>query len=261
MTGQPPVFRILGVPVSATSPAWVDDRVRHLVVNRELGYICVFAVDSILQCLDHPDFLGIAEKADMVLPDGMPLVRLGRARGLAVERCYGPDLMARMCRDGVRNGFRHFFYGGTPDMLDQLRTRLEEEYPGIVIAGMMAPPFRELTAGEEQQVAEEINTASPDIVWVGLGTLKQERWMARMRSRLQPPLLIGVGAAFPFHAGVVPQAPRWMMACALEWLFRLWAEPRRLWRRYLLGNPRFVWLLARDGLGRAWGRARGASGF
>ncbi len=241
----PPRFRVLGTSISATCPAQVDALVFRWIRSGERRFICVFAVDSIIKAIDHPDLQAIAEQATLVLPDGMPLVCLGRRRGFSVERCYGPDLMLRVCRDGVSRGVRHFLYGGTPDMLVSLQQRFQRKFPGIQFVGSLAPPFRELTPAEDDETATVINQARPDIVWVGLSSLKQDRWMARMRPKLDAPLFIGVGAAFLFHAKRIRQAPRWMMRLGLEWLFRLCAEPRRLWRRYLIGNTRFVFYLLR----------------
>jgi len=142
-----------------------------------------------------------------------------------------------------QRGYTHYFYGGSTDVLAKLNDRLRQQFPRLRIAGMYAPPFRPLTDAEENEVVNKINVVHPDIVWCGLGTPKQDYWVYRFRPRLEAAALIAVGAAFNFHAGQVRQAPRWMMRCGLEWLFRLCMEPRRLWRRYLIGNPRFLWLL------------------
>jgi N-acetylglucosaminyldiphosphoundecaprenol N-acetyl-beta-D-mannosaminyltransferase len=183
----------------------------------------------------------IHDAAGLVTPDGMPLVWLGRLAGWRhVRRVYGPDLMLALCERSVTAGYRHFFYGATTSVLERLERRLVARYPGLHIVGRYAPPFRPLTGPEDDAVTRAINESSPDIVWVGLSTPKQERWMAEHVGRLDVPALIGVGAAFDFHAGVKRQAPRWMQRSGLEWVFRLGTEPRRLWRRYLRNNPRFV---------------------
>ena len=174
----------------------------------------------------------------------MPLVWISRLRGHSgVERVYGPDLMLACCEASVAKGYRHFFYGGAGGVPEQLSERLQKRFPGLQIAGQWSPPFRELTTLEEAEMVERINAAQPDIVWIGLSTPKQERWMARYVGRISAPVLIGVGAAFDMHAGVKKQPPRWMQRSGLEWLFRLGAEPRRLWRRYLINNPLFAWRL------------------
>jgi N-acetylglucosaminyldiphosphoundecaprenol N-acetyl-beta-D-mannosaminyltransferase len=184
-----------------------------------------------------------------VVPDGQPLVWALRALGHPqASRVYGPELMARACeRAATRTGARMFLYGGRDDdALRRLREALLERFPGLDIVGGYSPPFRPLTSDERSAVVREINASGADIVWVGTGQPKQELWMAEMRDDLAPPLLIGVGAAFDFHAGLVPQAPAGIQAAGLEWLYRLFQEPRRLWRRYARYNPRFVLGFARQ---------------
>jgi N-acetylglucosaminyldiphosphoundecaprenol N-acetyl-beta-D-mannosaminyltransferase len=179
---------------------------------------------------------------------------LGHARA---TRVYGPDLMALACARAARAGTSSFLYGGrTADALALLGERLRERYPGLAIAGGHSPPFRELSAVEEQAVIDEINASGAEIVWVGTGQPKQEKWMLRMRPHLSAPLLVGVGAAFDFHAGLVPQAPRWMQRSGLEWTYRLSREPRRLWPRYARYNPRFLAGFARQYLGHRRERRR-----
>ena len=184
----------------------------------------------------------------LVVPDGVPLVWALRALGHAeATRVYGPDLMARYCERSARTGTSIYLYGGRSDeALAQLTAALLERFPGLRIAGGWSPPFRELGDDERDEVAERINATGADVVWVGIGQPKQEKWMAEMRDRLQAPILAGVGAAFDFHAGLVAQAPDWMQRIGLEWVFRLAKEPRRLWRRYLRYNPRFVAAFARQ---------------
>jgi N-acetylglucosaminyldiphosphoundecaprenol N-acetyl-beta-D-mannosaminyltransferase len=181
----------------------------------------------------------------------MPLVWLARRQTThPVERVYGPDLMLELCRVSPPLGLRHFFLGGEPGTPERLAEVLQERFPGLVVAGTSSPPFRLLTAGEQAILIEEINTARPDIVWVSLGSPKQDIWMAANRSRIEAPALIGVGAAFGFHTGQIRQAPPWMRRNGLEWLFRLWQEPRRLWRRYLVSNTIFLFRLAEQAFGR-----------
>jgi N-acetylglucosaminyldiphosphoundecaprenol N-acetyl-beta-D-mannosaminyltransferase len=180
----------------------------------------------------------------------MPLVWLSRLQGFHhVERVYGPDLMLALCERLAAKGYRHFFYGGAEGVPEQLASVLQKRFPGLQVAGTFSPPFRSLTADEDDRIVQMINAAAPDIVWVGLSTPKQERWMAGHRERLTAPVLIGVGAAFDFLTGRKPQAPRWMQRAGLEWLFRLLTEPRRLWRRYLINNPLFVALVVLQALG------------
>jgi N-acetylglucosaminyldiphosphoundecaprenol N-acetyl-beta-D-mannosaminyltransferase len=160
-----------------------------------------------------------------------------------VERVYGPDLMLALCARSVEKGYRHFLYGGDEALVEALAERLRQRYPGIRIVGTFAPPFRPLTPDEDRDIVRVINDAQPDVVWVGLSTPKQERWMAEHHTRIAAPVMVGVGAAFDFGAGRKKQAPRWMQRNGLEWLFRLFQEPRRLWRRYVLNIPRFIALV------------------
>ena len=197
-----------------------------------------------------PQLKQIHNRAGLVTPDGMPLVWISRLFGCPdVDRVYGPDLMLALTGLSVQRGFKHFLYGGRAGVADQLSTRLQQQFPGVQIVGTYCPPFRTLTATEDAQVIELINQSGADIVWVGLSTPKQERWMAAHWGKLQAPALIGVGAAFDMHAGLLVQAPHWMQRSSLEWLFRLLVEPRRLWRRYLVNNPIFIGLMLLQLLG------------
>jgi N-acetylglucosaminyldiphosphoundecaprenol N-acetyl-beta-D-mannosaminyltransferase len=235
---------VLGVGVSAINMAGALALIDRWIATGANRYICVTGVHGVMESQKDPALCDIHNRAGLVTPDGMPLVWLSWLRGHRhVERVYGPDLLLACCRASVSKGYRHFFYGGSPGVPERLAARLQERFPGLTIAGTWSPPFRELTAAEEEATIERIAAANPDIVWVGLSTPKQERWMARYIERLPVPVLIGVGAAFDLHAGVKKQAPRWMQRIGLEWLFRLATEPRRLWRRYLINNPWFVWRL------------------
>ncbi|MFO7534549.1 MAG: WecB/TagA/CpsF family glycosyltransferase [Kiritimatiellia bacterium] len=242
----PPRYPVLATTISATSPDEAVRLVLSFVAERSPRYLSVCPADTILQCHDNPDLAAIVNGAALAVPDGMPVVWLGRLRGLPVKRVYGPDLMLALCDKGRASGVRHYFYGGTPELLETLSARLAARFPNLIIAGSWAPPFRPLTPDEEQAVTTRINVARPDIVWIGIGTPKQDYWIAHFRPVLDSPVLIPVGAAFNFHAGTVRQAPSVMQRMGLEWLFRLIMEPRRLWKRYLLGNPRFVFLVCRQ---------------
>jgi N-acetylglucosaminyldiphosphoundecaprenol N-acetyl-beta-D-mannosaminyltransferase len=171
----------------------------------------------------------------------MPLVWLAHHSGVTcADRVDGPDFMLRMCETGIEDGLRHFFYGGRPGVPERLANQLEARFPRLNIVGMYSPPFRRTGAIEEAKVIDSINNAAPDAVWIGLGTPKQDLWLAQHRPFLSAPLLAAVGAAFDFHAGLIRQAPQWMQQRGLEWMYRLSREPRRLWHRYLVYNPLFV---------------------
>ncbi len=233
---------ILGVGVSAVNMAQALDVIDGWIAERSPHYVCVSGVHGVTESLRSPELRAIHNAAGLVTPDGMPLVWLSRLRGERhVERVYGPDLLLACCERSVRSGYRHFFYGGAKGVPELLAERLTERFPGLRVAGCFSPPFRALDADEDASIAERIAATEADIVWVGLSTPKQERWMHRHVGRVGAPVLIGVGAAFDFHAGLKPQAPRWMQRSGTEWLFRLGCEPRRLGRRYLVNNPTFVW--------------------
>jgi N-acetylglucosaminyldiphosphoundecaprenol N-acetyl-beta-D-mannosaminyltransferase len=191
---------------------------------------------------EDPELREAVLKADFTVPDGQPLVWALNALGHGLsDRVYGPDLMERACARAARTGRRFYLYGGrNQGALVELARMLRLRFPDLQIVGGYAPPFRDLTPEEDAAALADIERCRPDVVWVGIGVPKQEKWMARMRDRLSAPVLIGVGAAFDFHAGLVPQAPAWMQRLGLEWAFRLAQEPKRLWRRYLRYNPRFV---------------------
>jgi N-acetylglucosaminyldiphosphoundecaprenol N-acetyl-beta-D-mannosaminyltransferase len=243
-SGPPARVNVLGVGVSAIT---IDDAlglIDEWIATGAKRYVCVTGVHGVMESQRDPGLRDIHNRAGLVTPDGMPLVWLSWLRGHRdVERVYGPDLMLACCDASVSRGYRHYFYGGAAGVPERLARRLRERFAGLTIAGTWSPPFGELSAAEEQAMIDRITTAHPDIVWVGLSTPKQERWMARYVGRLSAPVLIGVGAAFDMHAGLKSQAPRWMQRSGLEWLFRLATEPRRLWRRYLINNPWFVWRL------------------
>jgi len=190
------------------------------------------------------------ETAGLNVADGVPLVWIGRLRGARIGRVCGLDLMPALVDAGRSQGARHYLYGGAPGIPDVLAERLRERFPGLVIAGVESPPFRPLDPAERQATIERINAARPDFVWVGLGTPKQDLWLADYRDELDAAALLAVGAAFEIVSGTRRRAPRWMQRAGLEWLFRLILEPRRLWRRYAVANVRFVWLVAREEFGR-----------
>jgi N-acetylglucosaminyldiphosphoundecaprenol N-acetyl-beta-D-mannosaminyltransferase len=211
---------------------WITDGEQH--------YVCVTGVHGVMECQRDPELRGIHNRSGLTTPDGMPMVWAGRYAGARISRVYGPDLMLALCAVAAERGWRHYFYGGGDGTPERLADRLRERFPALRVVGTCSPPFRPLTEEEDAAIVQAINGASPDIVWVGLSTPKQERWMANHVGRVRAPVLIGVGAAFDIHAGTLAQAPRWMQRSGLEWLYRLIREPRRLWKRYLVNNPAFV---------------------
>jgi len=240
-----PRVNILGVRINAISlseavgemASWIDSRSRH--------YVNICTVHTVMECNQNPTLRNIVNNSGISTPDGMPLVWLCRYHGYSyVTRVYGPDLMLALCRHSISRGYKHFFYGGADGVAQELAIELEKRYPGLQVTGTHSPPFSEAGEMEDPEVIERINSTTPDVVWVGLGTPKQDYWVARHRPYLNASVLIAVGAAFDFHTGRVKQAPEWMMRTGLEWLFRFCMEPRRLWRRYLYNNPRFLGLIA-----------------
>lgn len=240
-TPELPREDVLGIPLALANYASTMDWMDAVIAGDHRVCLSAAAVHLVMVAQED-DETRRAVLATMTVPDGQPLVWALRALGHPqASRVYGPDLMANYCERSTRTGTRMFLYGGrTDEALAQLQERLLQRFPGLQIVGAYSPPFRSLTADEERDVVAQINASRADVVWVGTGQPKQEKWMAAMRDRLEAPILAGVGAAFDFHAGLVPQAPAWMQRIGLEWSYRLAREPRRLWRRYARYNPRFV---------------------
>jgi N-acetylglucosaminyldiphosphoundecaprenol N-acetyl-beta-D-mannosaminyltransferase len=244
----PPRAEVLGVPLAICDYEQALDWMQATIAADARGYLTAAAVNLVMSARAQPAVHDATLGATLAVPDGMPLVWALRLLGHpAATRVYGPDLMAAFCARAALDGTPMYLYGGrTPAALELLRERLRERFPGIAIVGGFSPPFRELTPAEERRAIEEIDGCGAQVVWVGTGQPKQELWMRRMRPHLRAALLVGVGAAFDFHAGLVPQAPPWMRRNGLEWAYRLRREPRRLWRRYASQNPRFVAAFARQ---------------
>lgn len=240
-------FRILGVQISAIDMDDACSLIEETILKRKKKYICVCPVSTIMECKRNEKVLMSVNSADLATPDGMPTVWIGKIQGHKnIKRVYGPELMQKICGIFGKNGYRNYLYGSSPDVLGKLREKLNKKYPGLIISGIFSPPFRQLSKDEDDKVIEDINSSNSDIVWVGLGSPKQDLWMYEHRGRINAPVLIGVGAAFDFIAGTKPQAPRWMRDSGFEWLFRLITEPKRLWRRYLINNLLFIWYVAVD---------------
>lgn len=232
---------VLGIGISAINLDLAREAVLRALERKVRGYVCVSGVHGVMEAQRDERLRGILNGAFLNTPDGMPMVWVGQLQGFShMDRVYGPDLMYLICGLAPDKGYTHFLYGGAEGVAQELRQRLEEKFPGLKIVGTYTPPFRPLNAEEEAEFVRTVNSLKPDILWVGLSTPKQEKFMAQYVEKLEVTLMFGVGAAFDFHAGRVRQAPRWMQRGGLEWLFRLCCEPRRLWRRYLRNNPLFA---------------------
>lgn len=246
----PPRVNILGVGISAVNMEQALAIIDRWIANRDPHYVCVSTVHGVVECQRDEAVRRALNSSGLTTPDGMPLVWISRLRGFRhVRRVYGPDLMLAVCERSVARGYRHYLYGGHPGVAELLKVRLERRFPGVHIVGVDCPPFEPLTPEEDERAVQRMNAAHPDIVWVGMSTPKQDLWAAAHVGRLSAPVIIAVGAAFDFVSGRKRQAPRWMRNSGLEWLFRLLQEPRRLWRRYLIYNPLFIWLLLGQWLG------------
>lgn len=238
-----PRTNVLGVGVSALNiPLAVEIICGWVERHEPCKYVCVRDVNGIMESQRDPELRYIHNRAGLVTPDGMPMVWLSRWAGhKEVSRVYGPDLMTALTQISAERGYRQFYFGGTPGVAEALAAKLTLANPGLVVCGTHTPPFRPLTEEEDQQVIDSINASRADLVWVGLSTPKQERWMAAHALKLHAPVLLGVGAAFDFLSGTKTQAPRWIQRSGFEWLYRLVQEPRRLGKRYLMNNPAFLW--------------------
>jgi N-acetylglucosaminyldiphosphoundecaprenol N-acetyl-beta-D-mannosaminyltransferase len=238
--------RVLGVKVVA---ATFDEAIKELtdsVVRGDRSRAHFATAHMLVEANDDPELDSVLNDANFVFPDGLPIVWMVRARAKGVQRVCGPDALPAICARSVALGHSHYFYGGGPGVAYAVGQRMAARFPGLRIAGSESPPFRALTSEEDEEVVARINSSGANYVWIGLGSPKQERWLAEHRARLDANLLLAVGAAFDFHAGVRRRAPVWMQRMGMEWLFRLIAEPRRLARRYTITNARFVALAFRD---------------
>ncbi|MCX5200252.1 WecB/TagA/CpsF family glycosyltransferase [Streptomyces sp. NBC_00237] len=233
---------VLGTRISAVRPAQAVDEIgRWVETPGERSYVCVTGVHGVMESVRDPWLRGVHNRSGLTVPDGMPMVWAARRAGAPdTARVYGPDLMLAVLRRAAEHGWSSYFYGGAEGVPELLGQRMAERFPGLKVAGAWSPPFRALTAEEDAEAVRRINDSGADLVWVGLSTPKQERWMAEHRDRLDASALLGVGAAFDFHTGRMPQAPEWMRERGLEWAYRLAKEPRRLWRRYLRNNPAYL---------------------
>ena len=238
---------ILGVNISVVDIPRACAYIEDCIARKKKDYVCVAPVSTVVDCQRDAEYRQIINGAGMTTPDGIPIVWLGKLRGeKSIERTYGPDLMQAFCDLSQQRGYRHYFFGGTDGNNSLLVEKLKVRFPKLEIAGFYAPPVRSIGEIEQDPILDQINEANPDVLWVGLGSPKQDYWMRNHRRKLDVPIMIGVGAAFDFIAGTKRQAPRWMRGSGLEWLFRLCCEPKRLWKRYLFGNSQFIYFLIKD---------------
>jgi N-acetylglucosaminyldiphosphoundecaprenol N-acetyl-beta-D-mannosaminyltransferase len=234
---------ILGVGVSALNMEAALRETELLLDRGQQGYICVTGVHGIMEAQSDEGFRGILNRSFLTTPDGMPTVWLGRMQGFKhMSRVYGPDYMLGVCERSVTKGYRHFLYGGKAGVAEELRAALLRKFPGLQIVGTYTPPFRPLSTEEENDLRFQLEASQADVLWCGLSTPKQERFMAAYSQRMPVKLMVGVGAAFDLLSGNLSEAPDWMKKAGLQWLYRLIKEPGRLWRRYLLNNPKFTFL-------------------
>lgn len=247
-TGRPGVPRVdvLGVGVSVIDYEAAARHVAAWVERRDQQYVCVTGVHGVMEAQRDLELRCILNESGLTTPDGMPMVWAGKWAGADdMSRVRGPSLMERLCARAARQGWKSFLYGGNDGVASLLAQRLAARFPGFKVVGTHTPPFRPLTPAEDERIVDDINAAEPDLVWVGLSTPKQERWMAAHLGRVKAPVLLGVGAAFDVHAGLQPEAPLFLQQIGMEWAYRLSREPRRLWRRYAYNNPRFAAAIVR----------------
>jgi len=238
---SPPQANVLGVGIHAVTMDSAVQLISEAIADRKRGYICLTSVHGVMEAQRDPTFMKVLAQASLVLPDGMPTVWVGRLQGFAgMKRVFGPDLMLTILSHPELALRSHFLYGGAPGVSGELRERLTRRLPHLRIVGHYTPPFRPLNPDEDLELANMLRDTKPDIVWVGLGTPKQEYFMAEYLPRLSTTLMIGVGAAFDFHTGRLKDSPQWIKDLGLQWLHRLIQEPSRLWKRYALNNPLFV---------------------
>ena len=243
---SPPCVNVLGVKLSAIDlKSAVDLADQWIMATTGYAYICATGVHGVMEAQADSELRKILSHAFINAPDGMPMTWVGRLQGFReMDRVFGPDLMLAMCRLSVERGYRNFLYGGKPGVAEFLSVTLRKRFPGLQVVGTYTPPFRSLTPEEERDLLAQVRKSQPHILWVGLSTPKQERFMAQYVDHLQVPLLVGVGAAFDYHTGLIRDCSAWVKRAGLQWLHRLMQDPRRLWRRYLRNNPAFLWHIA-----------------
>ena len=236
-----PTVNILGVDIAAIDMTWLLEFTADYVKELAGDYITVANVHTTVTASEDAEYRAVQNGGVMAIPDGGPLSSVGRKRGAEnMSRTTGPSYLGEILKLSAEKGYRHYFYGSTEQTLAKLKENLTRDYPGIQIAGMYSPPFREMTQEEDTVLIDQINETAPDFLWVGLGAPKQEKWMAAHQGKVKG-LMVGVGAAFDYFAGNIKRAPQWMQKCNLEWLYRLLQDPKRLFKRYMVTNTKFIW--------------------
>jgi N-acetylglucosaminyldiphosphoundecaprenol N-acetyl-beta-D-mannosaminyltransferase len=245
-----PRVNVLGVGVHAINMEEAVTFLLDSVARRRKGYVCVTGVHGIMEAQNNCRFRITLNESMLTTPDGMPTVWLGRLAGhKQMDRVFGPDLMLNVCRESVSRGLKHFLYGGAPGVAEELKRNLEGRFPGLQVVGTYTPPFRPLSMEEHFDLVQRVNEAKPDIIWVGLSTPKQERFMAEYLPKFNASLMFGVGAAFDLHTGRMTDSPDWVKKAGMQWAHRLLQDPRRLWKRYLVNNPKFLMAITAQLLG------------
>ena len=236
-----PTVNILGVDIAAINMDWLLSFTEDNIKILSGDYICVSNVHTTVTAFEDEAYRSVQNGGIMAIPDGGPLSSVGRKRGAReMSRTTGPSYMGEVLKISAKHGWKHYFYGSTQETLDKLKIALKSSYPELQIVGMYSPPFRPLSSEEDQEIVDTIKSASPDFLWVGLGAPKQEKWMAVHQGKIKG-LMVGVGAAFDYYAGNIKRAPGWMQKMNLEWLYRLMQDPKRLWKRYVSTNSKFIW--------------------
>lgn len=240
-----PTCNILGVNVGAINMEWLRNYLDKNLKQLSGDYVCVSNVHTTVMSYEDSDYCRIQNEGLIAIPDGGPLAKIGKKRGYSdMERTTGPDLMEEIFSISSIKGYKHFFYGATLETLEKMQVNIEKDYPGICIVGMYSPPFRPLNLDEDRKIVQLINGVQPDFIWVGLGAPKQEIWMSEHQGKLCG-LMIGVGAGFDYFAKNIKRAPLWMQKSNLEWFYRLLQDPKRLFKRYMKVNTKFLWLISR----------------
>lgn len=244
-------FEVCGIGFCATTMDQLIEEIFSLPTEPVSATVDLVGVPGIISAKENPKVAETYAASTMAIIDGMPIVKIGRKKGFKCNRCSGTDIMPHIFEESVKRCKTHYFYGGKDDeVLKRIRENLEKDYPGIQIVGMYSPPFRPLTEEEDKKVCDEINGLKPDFLWVGIGAPKQEMWMKEHEEKIHGTVMLGVGAGFNFIAGTLDKAPEWMEEASLEWLFRLTKEPKRLWKRYILGGFKWIYYRARWALAK-----------